>query len=93
MTLYSLVLFVHVAAALALFTALSFEVLSLVRLRRASTLTEVQLWMEPGPKAKRPAATSRRSLWSPTTASAGFSSGGCAKCSFLAIPGVEEIQY
>ena len=49
MTLYSLVLFVHVAAALALFTALSFEVLSLVRLRRASTLTEVQLWMEPVP--------------------------------------------
>ena len=49
MTLYSLVLFVHVAGALALFTALSFEVLSLVRLRRASTLTEVQLWMEPVP--------------------------------------------
>jgi hypothetical protein len=49
MTLYSLVLFVHVAAVLALFAALSFEVLSLFHLRRASTLTEAQLWIEPVP--------------------------------------------
>lgn len=49
MTLYSLVLFVHVTAVLALFASLSFEVLSLFRLRRASTLAEVRLWMEPVP--------------------------------------------
>ena len=49
MTLYSLVLFVHVAAVLALFAALSFEVLSLFHLRRVSNLTEVQLWIDPVP--------------------------------------------
>jgi hypothetical protein len=49
MTLYSLVLFVHVAAVLPLFAVLSFEVLSLFHLRRASTLTEAQLWIEPVP--------------------------------------------
>src|SRR5258708_4890768 len=49
MTLYSLVLFVHVAAVLALFGALSLEALSLFHLRRASTLTEAQLWIEPVP--------------------------------------------
>jgi hypothetical protein len=49
MTLYSLVLFVHVAAVLALFAALSFEVLSLSRLRRASSLTEIALWVDPVP--------------------------------------------
>jgi putative effector of murein hydrolase LrgA (UPF0299 family) len=43
MTFYSLVLFAHVTAALALFAALTFEVLSLFHLRRASTLTEVHL--------------------------------------------------
>lgn len=49
MTLYSLVLFVHVTAMLALFASLSFEVLSLFRLRRASTVAEIRLWMEPVP--------------------------------------------
>ena len=50
MTFYSLVLFVHVTAVLALFAALTFEVLSLFHLRRASTLTEVRLWIDPVPR-------------------------------------------
>ena len=41
MTLYSLVLFGHVTAVLALFACLSLETLSLFHLRRASTLPEV----------------------------------------------------
>src|SRR5258708_34123026 len=49
MTLYSLVLFGHVTAVLALFACLSLETLSLFHLRRASTLPEVQLWIEPVP--------------------------------------------
>ncbi|MBZ5658647.1 MAG: hypothetical protein LAO56_25685 [Acidobacteriia bacterium] len=49
MTLYSLVLFVHVTAVVALFAALSFEVLSLFHLRRAAALSEARLWMEPLP--------------------------------------------
>ena len=49
MTLYSLVLFVHVTAALGLSVALSFEVLSLFYLRRVSTLTEARRWIEPVP--------------------------------------------
>lgn len=49
MTLYSAVLFVHVAAVLFLFAALSFEALSLVHLRRATTLAEARLWLEPVP--------------------------------------------
>jgi hypothetical protein len=50
MTSYSLVLFAHVTAVLALFAALAFEALSLFRLRRASTLTEVRFWIDPVPK-------------------------------------------
>jgi hypothetical protein len=50
MTLYSLILFLQVAAVLTLFAALSFEVLSLFHLRRASTLTGVRLWIEPVPQ-------------------------------------------
>jgi hypothetical protein len=46
MTLYSLVLFVHITAVLALFAALSFEVLSLFHLRQVSTLTEARRWIE-----------------------------------------------
>ena len=46
MTFYSVVLFVHVTAVLGLCAALSFEVLSLFHLRRASTLTEVRRWTE-----------------------------------------------
>lgn len=49
MTLYSLVLFVHVAGVLSLFAVLTVEVLALFRLRRASTLNEVRLWINPVP--------------------------------------------
>jgi hypothetical protein len=49
MTLYSLVLFVHVTAVLLLSATLAFEVLSLFRLRRASTLTEARQWIDPVP--------------------------------------------
>jgi hypothetical protein len=49
MTLYPLILFVHVTAVLGLCAALSFEVLSLFHLRRASSLTDVRRWMEPIP--------------------------------------------
>lgn len=49
MTVYSLVLFVHVVAVLAIFAALSLEALSLFHLRRTATLPEVQLWIEPVP--------------------------------------------
>lgn len=49
MTLYSLVLFFHIAAVLALFAALNVEALSLYRLRRVATLAEAQLWIEPVP--------------------------------------------
>ena len=50
MTLYSLVLFVHVSAVLVLFAALSLEVLSLYRLRRATSPSEVFAWIEPVPR-------------------------------------------
>jgi hypothetical protein len=53
MTLYSLVLFAHIMAVLAMFACLSLEVLSLSRLRRASTLSDVQLWIEPVPSLSR----------------------------------------
>jgi hypothetical protein len=49
MTLYSIVLFVHVTAVLSLFAALSFEVLSLFHLRRSPSLTETRRWIEPVP--------------------------------------------
>jgi hypothetical protein len=50
MTLYSVILFVHITSALTLFAALSFEFLSLLKLRRATTIAEAQLWMEPAPR-------------------------------------------
>jgi hypothetical protein len=53
MTLYSFALFTHITAVLAMFACLSLEVLSLFRLRRASTLSEVQLWIEPVPSLSR----------------------------------------
>jgi hypothetical protein len=53
MTLYSFVLFAHITGVLAMFACLSLEVLSLSRLRRASTLSEVQLWIEPVPRLSR----------------------------------------
>jgi hypothetical protein len=49
MTSYSLVLFAHITAVLAMFAALAFEALSLFRLRRASTLAEVRFWLDPVP--------------------------------------------
>lgn len=49
MTLYSLVLFVHITAVLGMFAALSFEVLSLFHLRRASTWADARRWIEPVP--------------------------------------------
>jgi len=49
MTLYSLVLFVHVTTVLSLFAALSFEVLSLFHLRGAPSLSETRRWIEPVP--------------------------------------------
>jgi hypothetical protein len=49
MTLYSLALFAHVVAVLLLFAALSFEVLALLHLRRASTPAEARLWLDAVP--------------------------------------------
>jgi len=46
MTLYSLVLFLHVGAALALASALSIDALILFQLRRATSLTRANLWLE-----------------------------------------------
>jgi hypothetical protein len=50
MSLYTTVLFLHVAAVLALFACLGFEALSLFRLRRASTVAEARLWIDPVPR-------------------------------------------
>jgi hypothetical protein len=50
MTFYSLILFLHVTAVLALFAALAFEALSLFRLRNAADAAEVRLWIDPVPK-------------------------------------------
>ena len=60
------VLFLHVAAVLALFVCLSFEALSLFRLRRASTLAEARLWIDPVP---------RLPLWTGVSALVVFGSG------------------
>src|SRR5438045_3159198 len=49
MTFYSLVLFVHVTAVLALFAVLTLEGLSLFHLTRAANLVEVRLWIDPVP--------------------------------------------
>jgi hypothetical protein len=49
MTLYSLILFVHVTAVLSMFAALGIEALSLFHLRRVATLTEARRWIEPVP--------------------------------------------
>jgi len=49
MTLYSIVLFLHVAAVLVLFASLSIEVLSLFHLRQATDLSDVRRWMDPVP--------------------------------------------
>ena len=49
MTLYSIILFLHVAAVLVLFATLSFEFLSVSRLRNASDLSDVRRWVDPVP--------------------------------------------
>jgi hypothetical protein len=49
MSLYSIILFLHVTAVLGLFGSLSFEFLSLSHLRRASDLGEVRRWVDPVP--------------------------------------------
>lgn len=49
MTLYSIVLFLHVAAVLVLFATLSFEFLSLSHLRHALDLGDVRRWVDPVP--------------------------------------------
>jgi len=53
MTLYSIVLYLHVLASLGLFVTLGCEGLSLFHLRRASTVAEVHLWIEPVPPVCR----------------------------------------
>ncbi|MBZ5604612.1 MAG: hypothetical protein LAO79_20110 [Acidobacteriia bacterium] len=50
MTLYSFILLIHVTAVLILTAALSFEVLSLLYLRGASTAAEARPWLDPVPK-------------------------------------------
>jgi len=67
MTLYSIVLFIHIACVLGLFACLSFEALSLFRLRQASSVAEVHLWMEPVPALP---------LWISASALGIFLSGG-----------------
>jgi hypothetical protein len=49
MTFYSSILFLHLAAVLVLFATLSFEFLSLSRLRHASDLGDVRRWVDPVP--------------------------------------------
>src|SRR6266446_6304457 len=50
MTLYSIVLIIHVTAVFVLSAALSIEVLSLIYLRRASTSVEARPWIDPVPR-------------------------------------------
>jgi hypothetical protein len=45
MTVYSLVLFLHVAAALALASALSIDALVLFQLRRVTSANGFQVWL------------------------------------------------
>jgi hypothetical protein len=49
MTLYSVVLFVHVASAFGISAALSLAIVTLSRLRRATTVSEARLWVEFAP--------------------------------------------
>lgn len=66
MSFYAFVLFLHLAAVLALFACLSFETLSLFRLRRTTSVAEVRLWIDPVP---------RLPLWTGGSALAIFISG------------------
>jgi hypothetical protein len=49
MTLYSAVLFVHVASAFGIAAALTLAAVTLARLRRATTVGEARLWIEFAP--------------------------------------------
>jgi hypothetical protein len=49
MTLYALILIIHVTATFILFAALATEALSLRHLRRAATVSEAQAWLAPWP--------------------------------------------
>jgi len=49
MTLYSAVVFVHVASALGVFAALSLEAVALLHLRRATVGSEARVWLEFAP--------------------------------------------
>jgi len=49
MMFYSVVLFVHIVSTLGIVAALSVAALTLVRLRRATTLNEARLWIEVAP--------------------------------------------
>jgi small-conductance mechanosensitive channel len=50
MTVYAIILFVHVTAVLVLSAALSFELLSLFHLRRAASMAEARPWINPVPR-------------------------------------------
>jgi hypothetical protein len=50
MTPFSFVLFLHVTAVLSMFATLSFEALSLFRLRHVSSLAEAHVWLEAVPR-------------------------------------------
>ncbi len=50
MSFYSLVLVIHVTAVFILCAGLGIEVVSLLRLRSASTLTDAYPWIEPAPR-------------------------------------------
>jgi len=47
---YSIVLFVHVMAALVLASSMSIEIVGLSRMRRASTVSEAQTWVNLAPR-------------------------------------------
>ena len=49
MTLYSTILFIHVAATLGLVGAMSVEAIALRQLRRASDMAEAESWLDPIP--------------------------------------------
>jgi hypothetical protein len=50
MTLYSIILFCHLAATLVVAAALSIEAISLSRLRRSTTRSEVRIWSDLVPR-------------------------------------------
>jgi uncharacterized membrane protein len=53
MTVYSLVLFAHITSVITMFACLSLEALSLLHLRCASTVAEIQRWIDAVPGLSR----------------------------------------